>query len=88
MKEWCLSTGNLFWNERDELTPADKEFMTTMSVRYLDTFPNEAPPYDMRARAFYLAGKRVDAIAAAEEAVKKDPANKEFQERLKLFRGS
>jgi hypothetical protein len=88
LKEWCTNTGTLFWNERDELTPDDKEFLMTMAKRYVDTFPNEGAPYDMFARAYFLTGKRVQAIEAAEEAVKKDPTNKDFQERLKLFRGS
>ena len=88
LKEWCTNTGTLFWNERDELTPDDKEFLMTMAKRYVDTFPNEGAPYDMFARAYFLTGKRVQAIEASEEAVKKDPTNKDFQERLKLFRGS
>jgi hypothetical protein len=87
VKDWCITTGTLFWNEREELTPADKEFMMTMSNRFVDMFPNDAAPYDMRSRACFLAGKRVQAIEAEEEAVKKDPANKDYQERLKLFRG-
>ena len=87
LKTWCLTNGNLFWNERDELTPADKEFMLTMSRRFLDAFSNDAAPYDMFARACFLNGKRVEAVEAAQKAVEKEPANKEFQERLKLFRG-
>jgi hypothetical protein len=88
LKDWCETNGKLFWDERDELTPADKEFMMTMSQRYMDAFPNDAAPCDLRARACFLNGKRVQAIEASEEAVKRDPNNKEFQERLKLFRGS
>jgi hypothetical protein len=88
LKEWCETNGKLFWDEREELAQPDKEFLLTMSQRYLDAFPNDAAPCDLRARAFYLNGKRVQAIEASEEAVKRDPNNKEFQERLKLFRGS
>jgi hypothetical protein len=88
LKDWIETNGKLFWDERDELTPADKEFMMTMSQRYMDAFANDAAPCDFRSRACYVNGKRVQAIEAEEEAVKRDPNNKEFQERLKLFRGS
>lgn len=88
LKDWCETNGKLFWDEREELTQSDKEFLMTMSQRYLDAFPNDAAPCDLRARASYINGKRVQAIEASEEAVKRDPDNKDFQERLKLFRGS
>jgi len=88
LKEWCETNGKLFWDEREELTQADKEFLLMMSQRYADAFLNDAAPLDLLARALYINGKRVPAIEASEEAVKRDPNNKDFGERLKLFRGS
>ncbi|HEV8112277.1 MAG TPA: thioredoxin family protein [Planctomycetota bacterium] len=85
--DWCASNSELFWNERDELSPEDKQFLTTLTTRMLEAFDKDPMAHDLRARAFYLAGQRPQAIDEAQKAVELDPKNADYKARLKLFRG-
>jgi len=84
---WNVTNGELFWNERDELSPEDKAFMLAMTTKFTDAFEKDALAWDLRGRAYFVNGQRPKAIDALEKAVELDPAREEFKNRLKLFRG-
>jgi tetratricopeptide (TPR) repeat protein len=84
---WGFSDAALFWDQRDELSPADKEFLLTLTGRLVQVFDAEPQAYDLRARALGIAGKLSDAIEAEKKALELEPANKTFQDRLKQLGG-
>jgi len=86
-RDWCLMNCELFWNERDELTPEDKEFFTTMTSRMIAVYEKDPLAFDYRARAYLLGGQRPQAIDAEEKAIELDPNNPDFKARLKQLRG-
>jgi hypothetical protein len=85
--DWCTTNAGLFWNERDELTPEDKQFFSTITAKLVDVFSKDPLAHDLRARALFLAGKGPEAIDEAQKAVELDPSNDEYKNRLKQFRG-
>jgi hypothetical protein len=86
-REWCISNSELFWNERDELTPADKEFAMTVTGKFVEMFDKDAVAHDLHARFYFYTGQRPLAIDEAQKAVELDPSKPEYQARLKQFRG-
>jgi hypothetical protein len=86
-RDWCATNAELFWNERDELTPDDKQFFNTLTAKMVEVFTKDPLAHDLRARALYLGGKGPQAIDESQKAVDLDPTNVDFKNRLKQFRG-
>jgi thioredoxin-related protein len=86
-REWCISNSELFWNERDELTPVDKEFAMTMTAKFVELFDKDALAHDLRARFLFYTGQRPQAIDESQKAVELDPSKSDYKVRLKQFRG-
>jgi len=87
LREWCITNAELFWNERDELTPEDKQFVMTLTGKFIEQFDKDAVAHDLRARFLFLAGQRPQAIDEAQKAVELDPSKADYKARLKQFRG-
>jgi tetratricopeptide (TPR) repeat protein len=86
-REWCITNSELFWNERDELTPADKEFAMTMTGKFVEMFDKDALAHDLHARFLYYTGQRPQAIDESQKAVELDPTKSDYKARLTQYRG-
>lgn len=84
---WSFQYSDEFWNQRDELSAEDKDFLVKLTGRMVQAFDKEALAYDHRARALMLLGAKAEALDAAKKAVEIEPANKAYQDRLKQIQG-
>lgn len=87
LHEWIFGYGQLLWEQKDELSQADKEFMVTVTARGAQVFDGEALAHDLHARALFISGMRNEAIAEVVKALAIEPGNTLYQERLKDFGG-
>src|SRR5262245_8359472 len=58
---WCFTYSGLLWEQREELSEADKSFFLRLTARTVQLFDGEAMAHDLRARALLVAGKKAEA---------------------------
>lgn len=86
--EWGYACAGLFWDQKDELNAADKEFLLRLTERLAKTFDLDALAHDHYARALFLSGRKKEAVEEVRRAIELDPGNSLFPAHLKEFGGT
>jgi len=87
LHDWIFVYGQILWEQKDELSQADKDFFLAVTLRAVQVFDNEALAHDLRARALYVAGNKNEAIAEVVKALAIEPSNALYLDRQKEFGG-
>lgn len=87
LHRFCFQQADSFLKQQDELSADDKKFLERLTARMVTLFEDKGMAHDMRARALMLVGRREEALQAAKKAVEVDPANQQFQDRVKQILG-
>jgi hypothetical protein len=87
LHEWGYFYADLFWDQRAELSPADKEFYLKLTERLAKTFDIDGLSHDHHARALFVAGKKKEALDEVQRAIELDASNSLFATHLKDFGG-
>ena len=99
---WGWTNGRWWWSNRDVLTKKDRAFVLEVARKTAEVserLSEEDPSYydpgifltrrlHFLGQAFYMNGKKKDAIAQLERCVELLPSNGEFQARLAAYRSS
>jgi hypothetical protein len=85
LHEWGYVYADLFWEQRAELSPADKDFYVRLTERLAKTFDLDGLAHDHHARALFVSGQRKQALEEERRAIELDASNSLFATHLKDF---
>jgi thiol-disulfide isomerase/thioredoxin len=81
--DWSTLYAGVFWDQRNELSNDDKQFMLTLTGKLVETNDGEAIAHDFYARALFLNGQQAAALEQVTKAIELDPSNALYKDRLK-----